>query len=223
MHCGGIVLCGGRSGRMGWPKPALPFGPEPMLRRVVRLLGEAVEPVVVAASPGQELPALPADVLVVRDRCEGRGPLEGLYVGLAALPGTVEAAYATGCDAPLLVPGFVRRLIELAAGYQIAVPVSGAFYHPLAAVYRRSVLGPIETLIRGGRLRPAFLFDMVPTRRVAVAELVQVDPDLGSLKNVNDPSDYVEALGQAGLSAPPELLGQLGPKWGPDQGGQSAG
>ena len=31
-----IVLCGGRSSRMGTPKALLPFGPELMLQRVVR-------------------------------------------------------------------------------------------------------------------------------------------------------------------------------------------
>ena len=40
---------------MGAPKLALPFGPETMLARVVRLLGEACRPIVVVAAPGQEL------------------------------------------------------------------------------------------------------------------------------------------------------------------------
>ena len=39
MTAGGIVLCGGKSTRMGRSKALLPFGPETMLQRVVRLLG----------------------------------------------------------------------------------------------------------------------------------------------------------------------------------------
>src|SRR5436309_15208671 len=118
----GIVLCGGRSSRMGYPKAMLPFGPELMLQRVVRLIGEVVRPIVVIAAPGQELPPLPEDVVLARDRREGRGPLEGLAAGLAALPAECDAAYATSCDVPLLRPAFVRRMIELHAGYEIAVP-----------------------------------------------------------------------------------------------------
>ena len=45
MNVGGIVLCGGRSSRMGRPKAWLPFGDELMLPRVVRILREVVEPV----------------------------------------------------------------------------------------------------------------------------------------------------------------------------------
>ncbi len=82
----GIVLCGGKSSRMGTSKALLPFGPETMLQRVVRLLGEIVSPIVVVAALDQELPELPGSVIVTRDENEGRGPLEGLRAGLKALP-----------------------------------------------------------------------------------------------------------------------------------------
>jgi len=49
---------------MGAPKATLPFGPEAMLQRVVRLLATVVSPVVVVAARGQKLPELPAAVLV---------------------------------------------------------------------------------------------------------------------------------------------------------------
>ena len=97
MARGGIVLCGGRSTRMGLDKATLPFGPERMLQRVVRLLGEAVDVIVVVAAPGQELPPLPGSVRLARDQRESRGPLEGLFAGLGALPPGIEAAYATSC------------------------------------------------------------------------------------------------------------------------------
>src|SRR6186713_2816693 len=92
---GGVVLCGGKSTRMGTSKALLPFGPETMLQRVVRLLATVVSPIVAVAAPGQSLPELPADVIVTRDEREGRGPLEGLRAGLKALPATVEIAYVT--------------------------------------------------------------------------------------------------------------------------------
>ena len=44
MRRGAIILCGGKSSRMGRDKATLPFGPELMLQRVVRLIGEVVEP-----------------------------------------------------------------------------------------------------------------------------------------------------------------------------------
>src|SRR5438132_3807114 len=82
---GGIVLAGGKSSRMGLAKATLPFGPELMLQRVVRLLGSVVQPIVVVAAPGQQLPPLADDVLLARDEHEARGPLEGLFAGLSAI------------------------------------------------------------------------------------------------------------------------------------------
>src|ERR671936_2243425 len=136
---GGVVLCGGRSKRMGRPKAWLPFAGEIMLPRVVRLLGEAVRPVVVVAAPDQEVPPLPPEVAVVRDEEKGRGPLQGLAAGLAALEGRADAAYLSSCDVPFLRPAFVRRLIDLLGAHAICVPRVGAHHHPLAAVYRLNV------------------------------------------------------------------------------------
>ena len=57
MNIGGVILCGGESRRMGRPKAWLPFGPETLLQRVVRLIGEVVNPLVVVAAPDQDVPA----------------------------------------------------------------------------------------------------------------------------------------------------------------------
>ena len=191
---GGIVLCGGQSKRMGRPKAWLPFGEEFMLPRVVRLVGEAVRPVVVVAAPDQEVPPLPSEVAIVRDEERGRGPLQGLAAGLDALAGRVEAAYLSSCDAPLLRPAFVRRLIELLGTHTVCVPRAGGYHHPLAAVYRLEVVAAVRRLLAADRLRPYFLFEAVATRVVEPAELAAVDPTLQTLRNLNTPADYEAAL-----------------------------
>lgn len=198
MNAGAIVLAGGKSTRMGTPKALLPFGTETMLQRVIRLLGDVVSPIIVVAARDQPLPPLPPDVIVTRDEREGRGPLEGLRAGLKALPPDVEAAYVTSCDAPLLVPGFVRQLVDLATGHDIAILEIDGFPHPLSAVYRRTVLPHVEDLLAHDRLRPAFLFEEVRTRRVRRDEMT-ADPDLVTLRNLNTREEYERALADAGL------------------------
>ncbi len=194
---GGIVLCGGQSKRMGQPKAWLPIAGEIMLPRIVRLLGEVVAPMVVVAAPDQDLPALPDDVRIVCDEEKGRGPLQGLAAGLAALQGQADAAYATSCDVPFLRPAFVRRMIELLGSRQICVPRVGKYHHPLAAVYRLEVLDMVQKLLTENRLRPVFLFDAVPTRVANADELSDVDPTFESLRNLNTPEDYQQALRDA--------------------------
>jgi len=195
---GGIVLCGGQSTRMGTSKALLPFGPETMLQRVLRILSHLVSPLVVVAAADQELPELPAGVIVTRDERPGRGPLEGLRAGLKALPEDVERAYVTSCDVPLLMPGFVSQILGHSIGYDIAVMEIDGFPHPLSAVYRRSVLPHVEALLAQDRLRPVFLFDTVSTRRVRPEEMT-ADPALRTLRNLNTPEDYQQALRDAGF------------------------
>uniref|UniRef100_A0A7C4QQ27 Probable molybdenum cofactor guanylyltransferase n=1 Tax=Schlesneria paludicola TaxID=360056 RepID=A0A7C4QQ27_9PLAN len=204
MRHGAIVLCGGRSSRMGRDKATLPFGPELMLQRVVRLISEVVKPehIVVVAAAQQNLPPLPGDIAVARDARPGRGPLEGLAAGLRLIGGQLDAVYATACDVPLLVPAFARHLFTLLEDYDIAVPTEGDFHHPLAAVYRPRVLPAIERLLAAGELRPRALFAAVATREVPVDELRCVDPRLETLLNLNRPEDYHSALVAAGFAAP---------------------
>jgi molybdopterin-guanine dinucleotide biosynthesis protein A len=198
---GAIILCGGKSSRMGRDKATLPFGPELMLSRVVRLVSEVVEPanIVVVAAVEQLLPPLPAAVNVARDLHKERGPLEGLAAGLRVLSGRVDAAYATACDVPLLAPAFVVRMFELLGDYDIAVPRDGEHHHPLAAVYRAAVLQHVERLLSADRLRPRFLFDEVKTREVDVEHLRAVDRELATLENLNHEADYLAALAAAGF------------------------
>ena len=199
---GGVVLCGGKSTRMGVAKATLPFGPETMLQRVVRLLSDVVSQIVVVAAVDQDLPALPSDVIVTRDEREARGPLEGLRAGLKALPETVNAAYVTGCDVPLLEAAFVQRMVDLMGDHDIAVMEIEGFTHPLSAVYRRTTLPHVEKLLAQDRLRPVFLFDAVRTRRVKPEEMVVADPRLQTLRNLNTRDDYLAALADAGFGRP---------------------
>jgi molybdenum cofactor guanylyltransferase len=207
----GIVLCGGQSRRMGQAKAWLPFGDELMLPRMVRILGTVVQPLIVVAAPQQELPPLPSSVSIVRDTQPGRGPLEGLAAGLAALGSTSDAAFLSSCDTPFLQAAFVSRMIELLGKHMICVPRASGLFHPLAAVYRVDVCDAVQRLLAAGRLRPVFLFDEVPTRIVEAQELAAVDPTLQSLRNLNTPEDYEAALREAGFT--PAETG------GPDRGG----
>ena len=193
---GAIVLCGGKSSRMGQDKATLPFGPELMLQRVVRIITDVVDPmqIVVVAASEQILPELPPQVIVTRDERPNRGPLEGIAAGLRSMPNCVEAVYATSCDVPLLIPEFVAMMFERLGNSEIAVPYDGQYHHPLAAVYRPRVLALIESLLATDRLRPRFLFDQVTTTEVLVEELHAVDPALMTLMNLNHPEDYQAAL-----------------------------
>jgi molybdopterin-guanine dinucleotide biosynthesis protein A len=194
----GIVLAGGRSSRMGTPKAALEWHGSTLLRRVVGIVGRAIDgPVIVVRAPGQELPSLPPGVEIVDDAREGRGPLQGLEAGLAAAREHAPVAYASSTDVPLLHTRFVRRVVAAVDdGIDVALPQIRGFPQPLAAAYRTELVEVVARLIAEDRMRPAFLFEACRTTRLDADALLDdpalaaLDPELDSVLNLNEPADY---------------------------------
>ena len=197
---GGIVLCGGRSSRMGTPKHLLPFGEKTMLQVVVDTLRTVVSPIVVVSAADQELPTLPDDVLLTEDEEPDLGPLAGLCAGLSALADRCAAAFATSCDTPLLQPDVVNFISESRQERDVAVVREGKFFHVLAATYSTRLLPKIRELVAERRLRPLFLIEESDSRIIELDEIRRIDPELLSFRNANTPEDYAAVLALAGLS-----------------------
>jgi len=213
------VLVGGQSARMGTPKAALEWHGSTLLRRTVGIVARATGgPVVVVRAPGQELPVLPKGILVVDDPREGKGPVQGIAAGLAALRGRADIAFVSATDMPFLHPAFIRRVLRVLGDNEsadVALPVARGFSQPLAAAYRVSLADTAERLVQGDRLRPAFLFDTCTVDQLddnALKEdpvLAALDPDLDSMVNVNTPADYRAALARPAAEVTVQLLGSL--------------
>lgn len=199
---GAVVLCGGRSSRMGSDKAWLPFGSETLLQRTVRVVSGVVCPqqVVVVAAADQTLPELPPAVRVVRDAVEYAGPLAGLAPGLQALGPQCVAAAVVGCDTPLLQPGWIAELFDLLGDYDAAIALDDRTWHTLPGVYARRVgARASEYQAAGGRSLKGLL-GALRWRPIDVEELRPFDPQLLSLLNVNDPAEYARARQLAGIA-----------------------
>jgi molybdopterin-guanine dinucleotide biosynthesis protein A len=215
-HAAGIVLAGGKSSRMGSPKAALDWHGSTLLRRVTGIVARSLDgPVIVVSAPGQALPALEGAVEVVADEREGRGPVQGIAAGLAAIGDRAEIAYVSPTDVPLLHPAFVRRVVgALDDDLDVVLPEVGGYRQPLSAAYRTGLLTIVEELIAADRMRPAFLFERSRVLNLGEADLLQdgalnrLDPSLASVSNLNEPTDYERAHA---LPAPEIAVEKLGP------------
>jgi len=185
-----IVLAGGRSSRMGRPKALLLFDDQPLIVHIVNALRRQFSEVIVVASPGQDLPSLPATI--VRDDVAYQGPVGGIAYGLAAAAGDV--CFVTACDSAFLRPSLIAHLLSQIEGHDVVVPHWQGRFQPLHAVYRKSVLPFLQAQLARGELRPIFLFDHVRTRRIDEDEIRRFDPEGASFFNMNTPEDYAEAL-----------------------------
>jgi molybdopterin-guanine dinucleotide biosynthesis protein A len=219
MTCAGVVLAGGRSSRMGAPKAALEWHGSTLLRRTAGIAARGTSgPVVVVRAAGQDLPDLPKGTMLVEDPRPGKGPVQGIAAGLAALRGHAEAAFVCSTDLPFLHPAFIRRVLRALDGPDgpdVVLPVAHGYPQPLTAAYRVSLADVAERLVKEDRLRPAFLFEECRVERLDEAALRQdpvlaaLDPDLDSVVNVNEPADYEAARARPAPEVTVQLFGVL--------------
>ena len=179
-----LLLAGGRSRRMGRPKPLLPVQGTTLAEWIVRKLAPGFPQVLVAA-PGEE--GVPPELhrYLVRDVHLGAGPLAGIEAGLAAASHPVMVAVA--CDMPRVTPALLRRLVDAIDGHDAAVPRVEGRPEPACAAYASTAAGPIAAALGAGRYRAGDALDELDVRW-----LDGEDPD--QFANLNTPADYQRFL-----------------------------
>jgi molybdopterin-guanine dinucleotide biosynthesis protein A len=130
---------------------------------------------------------------VVVDLYPNKGPLMGIYTGLL----TAESSYGlvVACDMPFLNIELLGYMIELSPGFDAVVPRLGeGKVEPLHAVYSRSCLGSMKTLLEHDQLEVTHLLNKVHVRYVERAECQRFDPQLLSFFNINYQSGLERAI-----------------------------
>ena len=181
----GLLLCGGRSTRMGRDKATVEVGGEVLWSRQIRVLEEAVGGEVAVAG-SRAGPWAKAGRVVVDDMDPGKGPIAGIGGGLswAGMGHLVVLAV----DLPLMQPGFLRRLMELRGVSSGAEGVLDGCREPLAAVY------PVEALeiLRAQMVVGCFSLQTLWQTLSGLGRCVEmpvVDSDRSLFLNLNRPED----------------------------------
>lgn len=205
IRCGGkpmtaIILAGGRGRRMKADKALLEVGGRTLLEHVLAQIGPYFDEVLISISPGQDprpflstgtsrshRPASPSrsaasPIRVVPDETPGLGPIGGLLAGLKAARN--DACLVVACDIPEVPSPLLRSLARAAGDTEIAVAVDPAgHYEPLFAVYRRSIIPAIESLLKAGER------SLLPLYKSCRTAVVRLDHKR-RLRNLNTRADF---------------------------------
>jgi molybdopterin-guanine dinucleotide biosynthesis protein A len=160
-----------------------------MVQRVVGVLRQRCDPVLVMAAQGQPLPELQARV--IRDERRGLGPLPatGRALRTAAEAGA-RLAFVCAVDMPFLTVGLIddltRRAVE--TGAEVVLPWDGQD-HYLAAVYRTDLADRVDALVAAGERKMRAIVDASDAQRI-------VTTDSRCLTNVNTDAE-LRALAQS--------------------------
>lgn len=218
-----LVLCGGKSSRMGVDKFSLTFLGETFLHRIIKTAARMECPVTLSIEHGSEaifrekfertLGEIAGTVRIgfVEDAVEDLGPLSGIASGLQSISSVARYAFVTGCDVPDIHPEVVRLLYEriLESGVQAVTPREGNRIFGVSAIYETSLWPTARQLVASGRLRVSELAKCVTSETIAMDEFRAVEPDLRTFVNINTPEDYRDLLARYDSPIPIELERKL--------------
>jgi molybdopterin-guanine dinucleotide biosynthesis protein A len=190
-----IVLAGGRASRFGGPKLAVLVGGIPLLHRSILAVAEVASEIVVVGGSGDvlDVPPTPVPMCLIHDSELAPGPLVALVAGLRAA--TSPTALVVGGDMPRLAPAVLGAMLgHLAPGGPSAVVLGAggemAVRQPLPmALETTSGSRLADELVARGRRSLQALLDALPVTVLSLDEWLRLDPDAGTLDDIDEPAD----------------------------------
>ena len=175
-----IILCGGKSKRMGTDKALLEIDGTSMIKRLYSFLSPLFDQVIVSVGFDANL-SLP-EIKVVKDIEREQGPLMGIYSALRASVTSIN--FVIACDIPEINVTLLYKLLAGSEDNEIAVPsFTEGQYEPLFAVYKKSVTNVAKKILDMHKRKVASLY---PECKTAVLPV----PDNSWYINLNTPGDY---------------------------------
>jgi len=208
LNLGVIILAGGLSSRMGYPKALLPWvNGESLISHALRnaldhdakdvlisigddeALGQAIQANIIDTLSNEEK----NKVSIVRDSVERCGPLGGLYSALSV--GKSHAYAVLAVDMPFMDFNLYYDWLYRVEGddWPVIVPTGeSGRYEPMTGIYKPSIAPLLQTALAGEDVSLQHALDIV-------GPVVTIDAgDYGHhLRNVNHIEDYLWARAEA--------------------------
>ena len=177
-----IILCGGRSTRMGTDKTVVPFQGKALLEHVINTAKSAFSNVMVSIHDIS--PCENAGLPIIRDKLQVPSPLSGIHAALREVKTDRVIIFAV--DMPLVKPEVLHMLSTIDPKADVVVPRIQGYLEPLLAVYSVRCADFIEKRFEMGERKVVCFFDDVDVHVIEEDELKVVDPKLRSFININN-------------------------------------
>lgn len=182
-----VILCGGKSRRMGKDKSKLMLGSETFLEKIAGNFAGAGE---LLLSVGERTDLSLDGVKTVKDLFPG-GPLAGIHAALSASANPV--LFVTACDMPFIDKTAAEEMYPyLSKNTDAVIPVGkNQKKQVLAGFYRKRAAEIIETNLRSGNYKIQDVLSQLKVKYVSAEMLTEGER---KLRNINTPDDYALVL-----------------------------
>ena len=194
-----IILCGGKSSRMGQDKGSMIIQNKPMIKHILSTLNHHINEAIIVLNDssriekyGKFINAQDYDykITFAEDKIKNKGPLPGIMTGLSQITG--DFALVLPCDSPYVSSKYIKTIFkEIKPNYQAIVP-----YHddknklktsePLHSIYNKNIIPKIEELISNDVLHIKGLIEQIDTKFILI-DNKKIEKK--EFRNLNRPED----------------------------------
>jgi len=194
-----IILCGGKSSRMGQDKGSMIIQDKPMIKHILSTLNHHINEVISVLNDQDRIARYgkfidPEDydykLAFVEDEIKNKGPLPGIMTGLGEIGS--DYALVLPCDSPYVSANYINTIFEeINKNYQAIVP-----YHdesnklktsePLHSIYNRNIIPVIEDLLNEDILHIKGLIEKIDSKFVFI-DNKKIEKK--EFRNLNRPTD----------------------------------
>ena len=143
-----VILCGGKSLRMGFDKCRITIGGKPIYEVIAEKLEAVFDDVILVTSNQNKITG--SKYRVVEDIVKECGPLGGIYTGLKYAAS--EYVFFTACDMPFIDITLIGDIIDVLKEnvYSGAVAINRGYIEPLHSFYSKALESSIKSSIDKG-------------------------------------------------------------------------
>ena len=194
-----IVLCGGKSSRMGRDKGSMIIQDKPMIKHILTTLNNHINEVIIVLNDKERIDKYsefikPSEynytITFVKDKIKNKGPLPGIYTGLEHI--SSDYALILPCDSPYVSEKYIQTIFsEINDNYQAIVPYHDAdnklkTSEPLHSIYSKKIIPTIEDLLENDVLHIKGLIEKIDTKFILI-DNKKIEKK--EFRNLNRPSD----------------------------------
>lgn len=194
-----IILCGGKSSRMGQDKGSMIIQNNPMIKHVLSTLNHHISEVVIVLNDESRINKYsefinPDDyayaITFVEDKIKNKGPMPGIMTGLSNI--NSDYALILPCDSPYVSTKYIDTIFnEIEDTYQAIVPYHDSANRlktsePLHSIYSKNIIGEIDELIKNDVLHIKGLIEKIDTKFLLIDD---EKIEKKEFRNLNHPED----------------------------------
>ncbi|MBT7996711.1 MAG: molybdenum cofactor guanylyltransferase [Bacteroidetes bacterium] len=181
----GIILCGGKSSRMGKDKGLLKFDGKSLMENAISILKPYADQIIICSNNTNykqfNYPVIP-------DIIKDIGPAAGILTGLNY--SNTDYNIVISCDTPFVDAALIDHLLlSHKSNFDATIPVHGQHVEPLVGIYSKNFLNSLNKNIKQNILKMnRILKDSINIQFVDMKDELLRNKNL--FFNINTPSDF---------------------------------